>query len=90
MPDKGDILFDEENIPHLSRKNLYRVRKKMRMLFQFRALFTDLNIFKNMTFALREHRGLSEELLRSTMMLKLEAVDLKEAAYLMPAELSGA
>ncbi|ASX26536.1 phospholipid ABC transporter ATP-binding protein MlaF [Candidatus Williamhamiltonella defendens] len=89
LPDKGDILFDEENIPHLSRKDLYRVRKKMSMLFQSGALFTDLNVFENVAFPLREHRGLSEELLRSTVMMKLEAVGLKEAAYLMPSELSG-
>lgn len=89
VPDKGDILFDGENIPRLSRQDLYRLRKKMSMLFQSGALFTDLNVFENVAFPLREHRALSEESLHGTVMMKLEAVGLKEAADLMPSELSG-
>ncbi|EEQ06008.1 Uncharacterized ABC transporter ATP-binding protein [Yersinia bercovieri ATCC 43970] len=88
-PDAGEIWFDGDNIPTLSRQRLYDVRKKMSMLFQSGALFTDLTVFENVAFPLREHSRLPEELLHSTVMMKLEAVGLRGAANLMPAELSG-
>ncbi|CNE50335.1 phospholipid ABC transporter ATP-binding protein MlaF [Yersinia nurmii] len=88
-PDAGEIWFDGDNIPSLSRHRLYDVRKKMSMLFQSGALFTDLTVFENVAFPLREHGHLPEELLHSTVMMKLEAVGLRGAANLMPAELSG-
>ena len=88
-PDTGEIWFDGDNIPALSRQRLYDVRKKMSMLFQSGALFTDLTVFENVAFPLREHSRLPEELLHSTVMMKLEAVGLRGAANLMPAELSG-
>ncbi|MFW1562973.1 phospholipid ABC transporter ATP-binding protein MlaF [Vibrio parahaemolyticus] len=88
-PEQGEIWFDGDNIPTLSRKKLYNARKKMSMLFQSGALFTDLNVFDNVAFPLREHTNLSEDLIRTMVLLKLEAVGLRGAAQLMPSELSG-
>ncbi|ULF82912.1 phospholipid ABC transporter ATP-binding protein MlaF [Vibrio alginolyticus] len=88
-PEQGEIWFDGDNIPSLSRKKLYHARKKMSMLFQSGALFTDLNVFDNVAFPLREHTDLSEDLIRTMVLLKLEAVGLRGAAQLMPSELSG-
>ncbi len=88
-PSSGEIWFDGDNIPALSRRQLYESRKKMSMLFQSGALFTDLNVFDNVAYPLREHTKLPEELLRTTVLMKLEAVGLRGAAELMPAELSG-
>ncbi|WP_199451343.1 ATP-binding cassette domain-containing protein, partial [Vibrio harveyi] len=76
-------------IPALSRKQLYQVRKRMSMLFQSGALFTDMTVFDNIAFPLREHTDLPEDLLRTLVLLKLEAVGLRGAAELMPNELSG-
>ncbi len=88
-PDKGEILFDGENVPQMSRSRLYTVRKRMSMLFQSGALFTDMNVFNNVAYPLREHTRLPEALLHTTVMMKLEAVGLRGAAKLMPSELSG-
>ena len=88
-PDHGEILFDGENIPAMSRSRLYTVRKRMSMLFQSGALFTDMNVFDNVAYPLREHTQLPAPLLHSTVMMKLEAVGLRGAAKLMPSELSG-
>ena len=88
-PDSGEILCDGENIPEMSRSRLYTVRKRMSMLFQSGALFTDMNVFDNVAYPLREHTSLPPELLKSTVMMKLEAVGLRGAAKLMPSELSG-
>ncbi|ARU92517.1 phospholipid ABC transporter ATP-binding protein MlaF [Tatumella citrea] len=89
QPDKGDIFFHDDNIPGLSRSKLYDVRKKMSMLFQSGALFTDLSVYDNVAWPLREHTSLPPELLHSTVMMKLEAVGLRGAEQLTPAELSG-
>ena len=89
IPEQGEIWFDGENIPALTRSQLYQARKKMSMLFQSGALFTDLNVFDNVAFPLREHTNLDESLLRTLVLLKLEAVGLRGAANLMPSELSG-
>lgn len=88
-PDAGEILFDGENIVSMSRSRLYQVRKRMSMLFQSGALFTDMNVYDNVAWPLREHSHLPVPLLHSTVMMKLEAVGLRGAAQLMPAELSG-
>ncbi|HGJ5866675.1 phospholipid ABC transporter ATP-binding protein MlaF [Arsenophonus nasoniae] len=88
-PDKGEIWFDGVNIPTLSSTELYAARKKMSMLFQSGALFTDINVFDNVAFPLREHTVLAAEIIRTVVMMKLEAVGLRGAANLMPAELSG-
>ncbi len=88
-PESGDIQFEQWNIPSLSRNELYQARKKMSMLFQSGALFTDINVFDNVAFPLREHTELSEAFIRTIVLLKLEAVGLRGAAQLMPSELSG-
>ncbi|SEA76397.1 phospholipid/cholesterol/gamma-HCH transport system ATP-binding protein [Lonsdalea quercina] len=88
-PDQGEVWFDGENIPALSRSGLYEARKKMSMLFQSGALFTDLNVFDNVAWPLREHSQLPPELLHTIVMMKLEAVGLRGAASMMPSELSG-
>lgn len=88
-PDKGEIWFDGVNIPTLLSTELYAARKKMSMLFQSGALFTDINVFDNVAFPLREHTVLAAEIIRTVVMMKLEAVGLRGAANLMPAELSG-
>lgn len=88
-PDSGEIFFQNQNIPTLSRSELYQARKKMSMLFQSGALFTDLNVYDNVAWPLREHTQLPAALLHTTVMMKLEAVGLRGAEKLMPAELSG-
>ncbi|AXT31682.1 phospholipid ABC transporter ATP-binding protein MlaF [Pseudoalteromonas tunicata] len=88
-PDSGDILFQNQSIPKMSRTELYQARKKMSMLFQSGALFTDMSVFDNIAFPLREHTKLSEELIRIIVLMKLEAVGLRGAKDLMPSELSG-
>ncbi|AIW12917.1 phospholipid ABC transporter ATP-binding protein MlaF [Vibrio tubiashii] len=88
-PESGDIWFDGNNIPTLGRRKLYQERKKMSMLFQSGALFTDLSVFDNVAFPLREHTELDESIIRTLVLLKLEAVGLRGAAQLMPSELSG-
>lgn len=88
-PDSGNILFDGQNIPALSRTELYQARKKISMLFQSGALFTEMTVFDNVAFPLREHTKLSESLIRRIVLMKLEAVGLRGARDLMPAELSG-
>jgi len=89
MPDTGDILVAGSNIPKLSRSALYKVREKMSMLFQSGALFTDMTVFDNVAFPIREHTTLPEDVVRTMVLLKLEAVGLRGARDLMPAELSG-
>lgn len=88
-PDAGQILFDGQNVPELSRRELYDLRKRMSMLFQSGALFTGLNVFDNVAFPLREHTRLPDELLRTLVLMKLESVGLRGAELLMPFELSG-
>ncbi|SHF38178.1 phospholipid ABC transporter ATP-binding protein MlaF [Vibrio gazogenes] len=89
LPESGEIWFDGVNIPALGRSKLYQARKKMSMLFQSGALFTDLDVYENVAFPLREHTELSETFIRTLVLLKLEAVGLRGAAHLMPSELSG-
>ncbi len=88
-PDSGDIEFDGQSIPKMPRSRLYEARKRMSMLFQSGALFTDMSVFDNVAFPLREHTKLNEELIRIVVLMKLEAVGLRGAKDLMPAELSG-
>ncbi|MCD8475504.1 MAG: phospholipid ABC transporter ATP-binding protein MlaF [Shewanella fodinae] len=89
VPDSGEVLFEGKNIHQLKRNELFEVRKRMSMLFQSGALFTDMNVFDNTAFALREHSGLPEAIIRRIVLMKLEAVGLRGAASLMPSELSG-
>ncbi len=88
-PPRGSITVDGKRIHALSRGELYRLRKRMGMLFQSGALFTDLNVFENVAFPLREHTRLPESLIRALVLMKLEAVGLRGARNLSPAELSG-
>ena len=85
----GEVLFDGENIASLSQNALYAARRRMGMLFQFGALFTDLSVFDNVAFPLREHTTLSEVLIRDIVLMKLNAVGLRGARALMPSEISG-
>jgi phospholipid/cholesterol/gamma-HCH transport system ATP-binding protein len=88
-PDQGQILVAGKNIHRLSRKALFQLRKQMGMLFQSGGLFTHLNVFENVAFPLREHTSLSEEMIRSLVLIKLEMVGLRGTRDLMPSELSG-
>ncbi len=88
-PDAGRIEVDGVCIHTLGRRELYALRKRMGMLFQSGALFTDLSVFDNVAFPLREHTRLPESLLRILVLMKLEAVGLRGARELMPAQLSG-
>ncbi len=88
-PDAGTILVDGKNVAKLSRSDLYQLRKRMGMLFQSGALLTDLSVFDNVAFPLREHTRLTEPLVRDLVLMKLQAVGLRGARNLMPGELSG-
>lgn len=88
-PDQGHIIVDGQDVPALSRSALYQLRKRMSMLFQSGALFTEMSVFDNVAFPIREHTRLPEALIRLIVLMKLEAVGLRGARDLMPAELSG-
>jgi len=88
-PDSGTIEVDGQDVHKLSRKELYELRKRMGMLFQSGALLTDISVFDNVAFPLREHTQLSESMIRDLVLMKLQAVGLRGARDLMPAELSG-
>lgn len=88
-PDKGTIEVDGQNVHELSHKELYQLRKRMGMLFQSGALLTDINVFDNVAFPLREHTKLPESMVRDLVLMKLQAVGLRNARNLMPSELSG-
>ena len=85
----GSLTFDGQEISTLDQAGLYAVRRRMGMLFQFGALFTDLSVFDNVAFPLREHTDLSESMVRDIVLMKLEAVGLRGARDLMPSEVSG-
>jgi phospholipid/cholesterol/gamma-HCH transport system ATP-binding protein len=89
LPTQGTARILGHSTTELDRGGLYAMRRKMGMLFQFGALFTDLSVYENVAFPMREHAELTEDLLHDLVMLKLEAVGLRGAAHLMPTELSG-
>lgn len=89
MPDAGKVVVDGVDVPKLSRQQLYKLRKSMGMMFQNSALLTDLNVFDNVAFAIREHTDLDERLIRHLVLFKLQMVGLRGARDLKPAELSG-
>lgn len=89
MPHRGKILVNGQNIPDLNRSQLYKARRQMGMLFQSGALFSEMNVFDNVAFPLREHTPLSETLIRDIVLMKLQAVGLRGARELMPSQLSG-
>ena len=86
---RGQVLFDGRVIDPGDRAELYRMRRRMGMLFQFGALFTDLSVFENVAFQIREHTGLPESMVRDLVLMKLHAVGLRAAHAAMPGELSG-
>ncbi|MEO7156618.1 MAG: ABC transporter ATP-binding protein [Vicinamibacterales bacterium] len=88
-PRAGRVLVANQSVRDMDREQLFAMRRKIGMLFQFGALFTDMSVFENIAFALREHTDLSEELVRDLVLMKLHAVGLRGTAELMPAELSG-
>lgn len=89
LPDAGSVKVEGKEIPRLAREELYLVRQRMGMLFQSGALFSDLNVFENVAFPLREHTKLTETMLNDLVLMKLQAVGLRGARHLMPSELSG-
>lgn len=89
QPDRGNIKVDGIDVHQCNRSELFELRKRMSMLFQSGALFTDMNVFDNVAFALREHSGLPEAIIKRIVLMKLEAVGLRGAAKMMPSELSG-
>ncbi|KJV07024.1 ABC transporter ATP-binding protein [Methylocucumis oryzae] len=88
-PDSGVITVDGLNVHQLRRAELYNLRKRMGMLFQSGALLTDMSVYDNVAFPLREHTHLPESMIRTLVLMKLEAVGLRGARHLMPNELSG-
>ncbi len=88
-PQSGSVKVDGETVHTLDKPGLYRMRRKMGMLFQFGALFTDMSVFDNVAFPLREHTDLPEALIHDLVLMKLNAVGLRGAHKLRPAEISG-
>jgi len=89
MPSQGKVIVDGNDISTLKRRELFELRKRMGMMFQSGALFTDLTVFENVAFPLREHTALPESMIRDIVVMKLQAVGLRGARKLMPSELSG-
>jgi phospholipid/cholesterol/gamma-HCH transport system ATP-binding protein len=85
----GQLMFDGQDITPMDQTALYAARRRMGMLFQFGALFTDMSVFDNVAFPLREHTQLSEDLIRDIVLMKLDAVGLRGARDLKPSEISG-
>jgi phospholipid/cholesterol/gamma-HCH transport system ATP-binding protein len=88
-PQAGTITVAGQDVASLDREALFALRRRIGMLFQFGALFTDMSVFENIAFPLREHTALQEELVRDLVLMKLNAVGLRGAAQLRPSELSG-
>ncbi len=88
-PTRGAVRVGGQAVHELDRESLYALRRRMSMLFQFGALFTDMTVFDNVAFPLREHANLPEDMVRDLVLMKLEAVGLRGAHNLMPSELSG-
>jgi phospholipid/cholesterol/gamma-HCH transport system ATP-binding protein len=86
---RGQVLFDGAEVDPARRTELYELRRRMGMLFQFGALFTDLSVFDNVAFQIREHTALPESMVRDLVLMKLHAVGLRAAHAQMPGELSG-
>ena len=88
-PSKGEVRVDGMRVNDLDAEGIYGLRRRMGMLFQFGALFTDLTVFDNVAFQMREHTSLDERMIRDLVLMKLHAVGLRGAQRLMPSELSG-
>ncbi len=88
-PTSGQLLVDGQSVPEMTHDELYAMRRRMGMLFQFGALFTDISVYDNVAYLMREHTDLPEEIIRDMVLMKLNAVGLRGAHHLMPSELSG-
>ena len=88
-PTNRTLTIDAQSVPDMSHNELYAMRRRMGMLFQFGALFTDISVFDNVAYLMREHTDLTEEMIRDIVLMKLNAVGLRGAHDLMPSELSG-
>ncbi len=88
-PTQGSVKVDGQETDKLDRDGVFRMRRRMGMLFQFGALFTDLSVFDNVAFQMREHTDLPESMINDLVMMKLHAVGLRGAHRFMPSELSG-
>lgn len=88
-PDSGQVIVNGHDVCKLNRTELFEIRKDIGMLFQASALFTDLNVFENVAFPIREHTHLAEDTIRDLVLMKLNAVGLRGARDLMPNQLSG-
>jgi phospholipid/cholesterol/gamma-HCH transport system ATP-binding protein len=88
-PRAGTVTFEGQVLHTLSRDGLYAARRRMGLLYQFGALFTDLSVFENVAFPLREHTELPEHLIRDLVLLKLNAVGLRGVAHYQTSQLSG-
>jgi phospholipid/cholesterol/gamma-HCH transport system ATP-binding protein len=88
-PSQGQVKVDGRLVHELDQEGIYKMRRRMGMLFQFGALFTDLSVFDNVAFQIREHTALPERIIRDLVLMKLHAVGLRGAHRLMPSELSG-
>jgi phospholipid/cholesterol/gamma-HCH transport system ATP-binding protein len=86
---QGEVRVDGQLVNDLDTAGIYRLRRRMGMMFQFGALFTDLSVYDNVAFQMREHTDLSETMIRDLVLMKLHAVGLRGAHQLMPSELSG-
>ena len=86
---QGQVLFDGQDVTTMDAQQLYAARRRMGMLFQFGALFTDMSVFDNVAFPLREHTSLPADMVEDLVLMKLQAVGLRGAARLQPSELSG-
>ncbi len=89
FPDQGAIFVDNENVHQLPRSQLYNLRKRIGMLFQSGALLTDMSVYDNVAFPLREHTHLPESMIRTLVLMRLQSVGLRGARDLMPSQLSG-
>ncbi|QEA40214.1 ABC transporter ATP-binding protein [Pistricoccus aurantiacus] len=88
-PDAGRVTFADQDVHRISRRALFALRRRMGMLFQSGALFSDLSVYENVAFPLRVHTKLTDDMVRDVVLMKLESVGLRGARSLMPAELSG-
>jgi phospholipid/cholesterol/gamma-HCH transport system ATP-binding protein len=88
-PQSGSVRFDGQDVHALNRAALFALRRRMGMLFQFGGLFTDLSVFDNVAFPIREHTDLSEAMIRDLVLMKLQAVGLRGASKLHPSQVSG-
>jgi phospholipid/cholesterol/gamma-HCH transport system ATP-binding protein len=88
-PQSGKVIVAGQSVPDLDRDGLFALRRRIGMLFQFGALFTDLTVFENVAFPVREHTDLPEDMVRDLVLMKLNAVGLRGTASLKPSELSG-